>query len=87
MYGPIGITDKQRDYHQDFGQEEPTNFLMALMMITIYENSGKIARRNFYNGDHVNCDYRRSSIVITTALSRITREQLQPSIRAMASAG
>jgi hypothetical protein len=68
MKGPIGTTDKQRDYYEDFGQDGSPNFLVVMMMITIYETSGKIARRNVTNGDHVNCDYRRLSIAITTAL-------------------
>lgn len=68
MKGPIGTTDKQRTYSEDFGQDGSANLLVVMMMITIYETSGKIARRNVYNGNHVNCDCRRLSIAITTAL-------------------
>jgi hypothetical protein len=35
-----------KDYYDKCGHEESKNFLMVMMMITIYETSCKILRRN-----------------------------------------
>lgn len=35
-----------KDYYDKCGQEGSANFLMVMMMKTIYETSGKMVRRN-----------------------------------------